>query len=227
MDWFPLIPRRCLCCGAPAPGGGLCRACAARFPPGTEVHAALGPCPLCGQPRLAELGPCVDCSQQAWSFALLDGVCAYHDPQAELIRLYKGDGQRMLARRWANTLFRRLDPPAPLVPVPPLSRNFLRRGWDPVAVLTAELSRLSRQPVLSVLRRRPSPPQKTLDRSGRWQNAKQAYRLVRSARLRLSRLPLVWLVDDVVTTGATVESCAQLLREAGVGEVRVWCLGLH
>ena len=80
-------------------------------------------------------------------------------------------------------------------------------------------------PVCKVLVRRRSASQKTLDRTGRFENAQKAYRLVPFARLRLA--PVVWLVDDVVTTGATVEVCAKLLLDAGAREVRVFCLGLH
>ncbi len=75
--------------------------------------------------------------------------------------------------------------------------------------------------------RRPSEVQKTLGRSARMENAREAYALSRPWAGRLRGQPLVWLVDDVVTTGATAEACAGALIRAGVQEVRVLCLGLH
>ena len=82
-------------------------------------------------------------------------------------------------------------------------------------------------PVWPLLVRRPSATQKSLGRQERLVNAKSSYALAPGARSRLAGVPAVWLVDDVVTTGATVEACSRLLLGAGVGEVRVFCLGLH
>jgi predicted amidophosphoribosyltransferase len=82
-------------------------------------------------------------------------------------------------------------------------------------------------PVWPLLVRRTSASQKSLDREHRLVNARSSYALASGAARRLAGVPAVWLVDDVVTTGATVEACSRLLLEAGAGEVRVFCLGLH
>ena len=227
MDYFPFLPQRCLCCGDPVPEGVLCRSCQARYQPSEAPDSGLGRCPLCGQVRLAEADQCVDCAAQSWSFPALDGLFGYNDPAGELLRLYKFGGQRSLVKTWAQASELRLLPRGPLVPVPPLRRHLWHRGWDPVETLTRALSRRASLPIWKVLVRRPSAVQKTLDRAGRLENARKAYSLTHWAARRLSGAPVVWLVDDVVTTGATVEACSRLLREAGVREVRVFCLGLH
>jgi predicted amidophosphoribosyltransferase len=90
-----------------------------------------------------------------------------------------------------------------------------------------QMARRGGLPVWPLLVRRKSASQKSLGREHRLANARGSYGLIPGARRRLSGVDLVWLVDDVVTTGATVEACSQLLRQAGAGEVRVFCLGLH
>jgi len=215
-------------CGVPSPHP-LCRLCQARFQPASPPDPGQGRCPVCGQVLLAEARYCIDCSAQTWSFPSLDGLFSYQDPGAELLRLYKFGGLAALARSWATAAAVRLIPAGPLVPVPPLRRNLWRRGWDPVQSFTRALGRSTGLPVWKLLVRRSSLNQKTLDRSGRLENARRAYTLPRSsARLLGRKTPkVVWLIDDVVTTGATVEACSRLLKDAGAAEVRVLCVGLH
>lgn len=219
------LPRRCLVCGEPAHQGPLCFPCLARCS-SRDPGGGLGACTVCGQVRLAEHGPCVDCAAQAWSFPVLDGLWGYQDTAGELLRLYKFGGQTSLVHLWAGPSAARLVPRGPLVPVPALRRHLWSRGWDPVLTLARALAREASIPVWRVLARRPSASQKSLDRTGRQSNAARAYSLA-SGRRNLRGVPLVWLVDDVVTTGSTVEACSRLLRSAGVEEVRVFCLGLH
>jgi predicted amidophosphoribosyltransferase len=88
---------------------------------------------------------------------------------------------------------------------------------------TKALARELHQPVWKLLSRLPTAAQKTLGRKSRAENARESYRIDR----RRIDAPIVWLVDDIVTTGATVEACSRLLIEAGAREVRVICLGLH
>lgn len=225
MELFSLLPHRCLACGEPAQEV-LCRACQARFQ-GVGSSDPARRCPVCGQVLLAEGDRCVDCSTQSWSFPSLDGLVGYQDAGAELLRLYKFGGLASLIDAWIPAAAARLTPRGPLVPVPPLRRNLWRRGWDPVETFAQQLARQAGLPVWHVLVRRTSAVQKTLDRQGRLVNARQAYGLGRHGRGRLLNAPLVWLIDDVVTTGATVEACSRLLLNAGVRQVRVLCLGLH
>lgn len=227
MNLFSFLPRRCRCCGEAAPAGILCRACEARYQIAEAPDSGLGRCPICGQVRLAEAGPCMDCSVQTWSFPALEGLFGYNDPAGELLRLYKFGGQRALIEAWAWLASARLVPPGPLVPVPSLKRRTWRRGWDPVESFVQALARRSGLPVWKVLARRPSKVQKTLDRAGRFENAKMTYFLVPKKKSLLARAGVVWLVDDVVTTGSTVEACSRLLLQGGAAEVRVLCMGLH
>jgi ComF family protein len=220
MKLFSLLPQRCSVCGEASPDE-VCRPCQARREP--RGAAADTRCQICGAALLGEHALCADCAAREWPFAALDGLYGYQEPGAELVRLYKFGGAASLAAGWASAAAARLDPPGPLVPVPALRRRRWRRGWDPVERWTRALGRELGQPVLRLLARRPSAAQKSLDREARSSNAAQAYRLIG----RRIDCPVVWLVDDIVTTGATAEACARLLRDAGAREVRVICLGLH
>jgi ComF family protein len=114
---------------------------------------------------------------------------------------------------------------APLLPelvVPvPLHRVRLReRGFNPAALLARPLARAFRVGFdpLAIVRVRNTPSQTGLDRPARRRNVAEAF------RPRTQTLPRrVWLVDDVVTTGATLEAAARALRRGGARSVIALC----
>jgi ComF family protein len=110
-------------------------------------------------------------------------------------------------------------PPAALVPIPLHSRRLRARGFNPALQVTRELARMTRAPVRHVLvRTRDTSSQTGLARSARRRNVAGAFAARREAPER------VWLVDDVVTTGATLEAAARVLRRAGAKEIVGVCL---
>jgi ComF family protein len=116
-----------------------------------------------------------------------------------------------------------LRPTDRVVPVPLHPRRFRQRGFNPAALLAREIAR----PLGLVVdpswlaRRRETRPQAGLDARSRERNVAGAF------ACRRARTPVpkrVWLVDDVMTTGATLASAAAALRRAGVSEVMALCL---
>lgn len=110
----------------------------------------------------------------------------------------------------------RLDgTPDAVVPVPSTARRNRERGYDPGALLAEEVARRLRRPLRALVsRRRESPPQSTVPAAERRANVRGAFSASRAARdLRLL------LVDDVMTTGATVFEAARALRAAGAVDV--------
>lgn len=219
-----LLPQRCYRCGGLSQSP-LCLSCRARVT-GRLLRSTEGTarCSLCGQICLAEEDRCSDCRDKSWTFVSLDGLVSYDDPGNEALRLYKFHGHRSLASLWIHELASKLVPRAPLVPVPPHPKHLLDRGWDPVDYLSRRLSSMIGLPVLSMLRRRSTTAQKSQSQQGRWSNALASYELRKTLGVMPER---VWLVDDVVTTGATVEACSELLRRAGISRVDVLCVSLH
>jgi ComF family protein len=102
-----------------------------------------------------------------------------------------------------------------LVPVPAHSRRRRRHGYNHAHVIAERLGREASLPVRDVLRRAHTPAQVGHERSARLQNARDSVR----PWAGVAAPPRAVLVDDVYTTGATLDACAQALLEAGAREV--------
>ena len=187
-----------------------------------------GTCPLCDWPApsgdlCSHCETTVRCDK---SLSRISGglaviaATAYARPGDQLMRALKEGGQLNHAGLYARLLWcamRATQPPQPslaaLVPIPADLRAAQRRGFNPACEIAVELSRLSRLPVrrLWLSRTRSGESQKSLDRAARKKSVHALYQSPQS-------LPRVWvgLVDDVMTTGSTLEAGASALLKAGV-----------
>ncbi len=108
-----------------------------------------------------------------------------------------------------------------LVPVPLSRERFRERGYNQASVITKTLSHLSSIPVLEALIKTHHTKAQAQQTSGqeRWHNLSQAF--AHNPEILATQLQgaKVLLIDDVVSTGATLESCAQVLRCSGTAEV--------
>jgi ComF family protein len=204
-DLTPLPPDRC----------PLCQEAASRSR--DDVSNRLGICALCR----ASSSPLESC---------VAGV-AYNGAAETWIRRlkYPGSGVGSLEpepEQVAKALIRdaaRNCPetsPGLIVPIPLHPRRLRERGFNPASILAAALSRSSGVDLSTRLlaRIRDTPSQTQLGRRERGSNVRGAF--------RSSPIPLdgaIWLIDDVVTTGATLREAARALRSAGAGEVHAIC----
>jgi ComF family protein len=113
-------------------------------------------------------------------------------------------------------------PPERIVPVPLHPRRLRERGFNPAALLARAIARdrRSRFDAALLVRVRDTPSQTGLDRRARRANVRGAFRV----RAGASAPRLIWLVDDVVTTGSTLVEAARVLRRAGAQEVVAICV---
>ncbi len=149
----------------------------------------------------------------------------YDGSLRHIIHAFKYEGRRSLARPLAAIIreqgARVLSGADVVVPVPLFPTRRLRRGFNQAADLARNLG----LPVVPALwRTRPTSPQAGLTAGARSRNVRGAFRLspLLSARTRRSAIAdrVVVLVDDVMTTGATLGACGRVLEAAGAREVR-------
>lgn len=214
-----VLPQSCLCCGLS--GEALCAPCRERWP-----RVAPPYCSVCGLPQV-DAGACPDCSKQDFVLDGLRSVFIFDGQVRASILQFKYRNLRTLARPLAEALSTYLSAhPLPvdmLVPVPLHPRKIRQRGYNQSALLCAELSKMSGLPAAGniLYKRLNTPAQASLARAGqRRHNVRDAF----AARGSLSPRPNILLIDDIATTGATLNACAQALREAGAASI--WGLTL-
>jgi ComF family protein len=134
---------------------------------------------------------------------------------------------RTLFGRWLAEAGRDLQAVDVIVPVPLSRLRLLLRHFNQAAVLAAELSRQTGVPMDPMLlkRTRWTRSQVGMTRDQRRRNIAGAFGVPRHRRARLEGRNVL-LVDDVVTTGATVDACARTLKRAGAARVDVLALAL-
>lgn len=214
---LPLTPPLCDRCGDPLPSWrsiSLSPALAAggespaRHVARLDAASAFHDGSLC--PRCRRAGRVVDRAR---------AVGAYDGTLRSIIHAIKYDARRSLARPLGKLMRERgadvLEHAACAVPVPLHPSRRRTRGFNQAADLARQLG----VPVVAALRRvEATSPQTSLPAAERHRNVRGAFALTRAGR-SLSGATVV-LVDDVSTTGATLEACARVLKEFGVAEVR-------
>ena len=217
-----LWPARCLACGESGDGEhDLCRACRRALPWNRSAcsHCAL---PL---PALPAADPvvCGRCLRRPPPLASVRSACLYAAPLDRLLPRFKFHGDlaagRLLARLLAEACASAPRPQA-LLPVP-LHRARLRsRGYDQALELATPLARALDLDLHAdlLLRTRATAAQSRLSAAARRRNVRDAF----AVRPGLALPAHVALVDDVMTTGATLHAAARALHRAGVQRVDAW-----
>jgi ComF family protein len=224
-----LLPPRCLACGAVVDAaGGLCGPCWARL-------VFLGPpwCRVCGHPlphAVSDAPLCARCAAEAPRWERARAALRYDDGCRRMVlglKYYDRTDATPAFGRWLTAAGRELlDEADLLVPVPLHRRRLLARGYNQAGLLAQAVARVAGVPVVpDLLRRvRPTAPQQGLGPEARRDNVRAAAFRVnawQAARLEGRR---VVLVDDVLTTGATVDACVQVLHRGGAAGVDVLTL---
>jgi ComF family protein len=199
-----LAPPACAACGTDVPAGEvICGACTATLP------WLRGPaCDRCGQPA-----PCAPCPARRAAFARAWAPLEHRGPARALVTALKFRGALScaaeMARHMAAALPAGLLDEAVLVPVPRHPARRRARGFDQAELLARALARQSGTPVRACLERRGQDrPQLGTRRVVRLAPHRIEVRATAAAPQRAV------LVDDVHTTGATLDACARALREA-------------
>jgi ComF family protein len=223
-----ILPPRCLKCGVVVDtAGALCPACWTKLsfidPPN---------CACCGFPfefHQGEGALCGACLREPPDFARARSVLRYDEASKELILRFKHADRTGSAPAFAAWLQRAgaelLAEADVLAPVPLHWSRLLARRYNQAALLTRELARLTGKPVIQdlLVRRRRTASQGGLGAARRESNVSGAFRVHprHAARIKGQR---VLLIDDVLTTGATVSACSRTLRRAGAIAVDVLTL---
>lgn len=223
-----LLPPRCLSCGEPVDRqGGLCAHCWGGL---VFVEAPL--CACCGLPfpyPVEGENLCGACLREAPPFGRARSVLVYDDASRPLVLAFKHADRTHAAGAFGAWLVRAgagiLDGADLLVPVPLHRWRLFRRRYNQAALLALAVGRAAGVRVVPdlLVRRRRTPTQGGLDRDGRRRNVAGAFALRRGMGEVVAGRRVV-LVDDVLTTGATVSECARVLLRAGAAGVDVLTL---
>lgn len=218
-----LVAAGCAACGAlldEPTSGPVCAACWRSILPLTPPL-----CDACGDPLPSwrsisvPLARCARCRRRPRRISRTRAIGAYDGALRGIVHALKYDGRRSLARPLATLMGERgadaLAGADVVIPVPLHASRRRERGFNQAA----DLARYLPLPAVAALRRvRSTAVQASLPASRRHRNVRDAFAPTRHA-FRLSGLIAV-LVDDVSTTGATLEACARALDGMGIREVR-------
>lgn len=224
-----VYPARCAVCDRVMPVGqkGICRECE------EEIEYPEGAlCCKCGKPVEEEMEYCRDCSGKAVSFQSGRAAFLYNGAMRGSVSRFKYQGRAEYAAFYAEMIWnrerewirgRKADL---LVPVPVHPKRSHKRGYNQAALVARFLGKLTGIPVSEdfLLRIKNTLPQKELSDHERRLNLQQAFTVSDREQELYPWAKCVIIIDDIYTTGSTIEACAQVLKGAGIDKVYFLCV---
>ncbi len=225
-----ILPASCASCNSPLSTDGipfLCDPCRAQI---TPLPSSAPRCPRCGRPFVSTAAlayspthHCGACRSRKPAYTRAYALYAYASPLREAIHALKYQRKLVLAQALGDLFVSALPRPLPVdcvIPVPLGPARLRSREFNQSLLLAREVAHALGVPLDYTNLRRclDSPPQTSLSRRARLLNLRRAFRVEHAAALQGKR---ILLVDDVMTTGTTVNECAKILRKSGSGDVYV------
>ncbi|MDA3962784.1 MAG: phosphoribosyltransferase family protein [Planctomycetota bacterium] len=204
--FFPALCPRC----DRSDGPGLCVACQA------QLEVIMRPCPHCAAPRLGS--SCEACQGKGLSgLSTITATWRYAGAMAEIITAAKAGHDLAACRALAQLLPEPGYPIDAVIPIPAApGRN---AGPKLPLELARQAARVHHAPLLRILGLRALPAQQhALDAAARQRNVSELFVCRRSAPQQ------VLLIDDILTSGATLQAAAKALRTAGARVIHALCL---
>ena len=223
-----LYPRVCPICNDLVPflKGDICPACTAKLSYADEPY-----CMRCGKPVDEDEELCGDCIKGHHVFDEGRAALIYDEYMSMSIYRFKYNGRREFASFYGRVMYERLKDKITdwnvdaIVHVPVHKSKLKKRGYDQAKLIAKELSKRTKIPHKCglVVRRAATKVQKELSAAERQNNLKKAFKVTQNS----VKLDSVLVVDDIYTTGATVDSIARCLKGAGVRKVyfATLCIG--
>jgi ComF family protein len=212
---FPELCQRCGC----AASGGFCAPCRADFVRNERACTICGCGPLPAGQRACTVHP------PQWQLAHIIAPLVYAPPAEDYLHALKYSGERTLGRAFGQLLAEaaahRVSHVDAIVSVPLHSRRLVQRGYNQALEIARSTAAALRLPILraGIARTRETLPQAQLDSRQRRANLACAFTAARSLHgLRLT------VIDDVITTGSTVNALAGVLINAGATHVEAWAI---
>ncbi|MCR4579840.1 MAG: hypothetical protein K5681_05780 [Treponema sp.] len=209
----------CLICGLHTSLFPVCRQCKLKYfklPDRWEEER----CSVCGKELISSRDKCMKCRQDRVLVHVdrLYPLYSYRLWNKSLMFKWKISGERCLSEFFAQLAadFLKKIKVSEIIPIPPRKGKIRKKGWDQINELVLYLKWHYGFQILEALERCSQEEQKKLDRQQRLEHIKSAYKL----KPGIKKIPEeVWLIDDVSTTGSTLESCASVLKAAGAKKV--------
>ncbi|HSY58087.1 MAG TPA: ComF family protein [Terriglobales bacterium] len=223
-----LLPAPCRICGATLTNSNripICESCFASIAPIQEPM-----CQICGRPfefapqAQTMLNLCRLCRSNFYAFDRARSYALYNETLAGAIMLLKYEEVTRLGGWFAERLADLLHTKGEnfradaIVPVPLHPDRRRERGYNQAELIAKPLARRLglKLGAYLLMRTKPRPPQLVLSRSEHWKSVRGAYATREGVRVDKLR---ILLVDDVLTTGATLDACARALKKAGAASV--------
>lgn len=215
-----LWPEVCPFCLKPS-SQGICLSCREKL---EKLTIRQPKCMQCGKPvRYKEQEYCHDCAHTHHYYDRGVGLWLHKEPVNTSIYQFKYHNQRVFGSYYAKEILKQHEKlirswnPNLIIPIPLHKKRRRKRGYNQAEILARELGNLLAIPVdTDVLQRiRYTDPQKMLDHKKRRRNLQRAFAVKKS----MENVRSVVLIDDIYTTGSTIDAAAKALKERGVLKV--------